>query len=74
MTTVSLSISNTVQLGPRTVVEVGDTVKIKGRRGVFYFQRHVVSDRGKEWVDVFCKDAKSHSVRPSELKRASKRS
>lgn len=66
---ITLTISDELKLSSRTTVLAGDFVKVKGRKGEFMFRRHVLTDRGKEWVDLLCSDQKTHSVRPDEVKK-----
>lgn len=65
---ITLTINDSLQISPRVSVGAGDLVKVKGKSGSFTFRRHVVTDRGKEWVDVISTDMQFHSVRPDEVK------
>ena len=50
-------------------LEYGDTVKVKGQRGKFIFEKYVINPEiDKSWVDVISvKNNSFHSFRPEEI-------
>jgi hypothetical protein len=65
------TVSTTLHLPGRSLIEAGTEVSIRGERGRFRFLRHVTTTTGPEWVDVYG-GAKGHetlrSFRPERIR------
>lgn len=61
-------ISTSIQINNRHV-EPGTELKIAGERGRFRFIKHVITDTGKEWVDVWGGPAKAEQWRSFKLEQ-----
>lgn len=56
----SWTVATTVKVRGR-VLTPGMVVTIKGERGRFRFRQHVVTEAGREWLDVFGPDGSFRS-------------